>query len=89
MSNIENNFEGEKIILEDRKKLSMSGVSTVDGFSEQCLKLTVSGNKITVFGENLKITAFNKASGNLTAEGVVSEIKYNHKKVPFIKRIFK
>lgn len=89
MVNTQNNFEAEKILLEDRKRLSMTGVSTVDGFSEQCLKLTISGNKITILGDNLKITAFNKSTGNLMAEGTISEIKYNHKKAPFIKRIFK
>lgn len=81
--------ETEKVILEGRKKLSMTGVSTVDGFSEQCLKITASGNKVIINGENLKITSFNKNSGNLTAEGIISEFKYNHKKQPLVKRLFK
>ena len=82
-------IEAEKLILEARKKLSMTGVETVDGFSEQSLKLTVSGNKVIICGENIKITAFNKSTGNLSAEGTFTEIKYNHKKTPFIKRLFK
>ena len=82
-------LEQDKVILEGRKKLSMTGVQTVDGFSEQCLRLTVSGNKVIVNGENIKITAFNKSTGNLTAEGVVNEIKYTHKKQPVLKRLFK
>ena len=81
--------EAEKVVLESRKKLSMTGVSSVDGFSEQCLKLTASGNKVTVFGENLKITAFNKNSGNLVAEGVITEFRYNNKKTPLVKKLFK
>lgn len=89
MAQVDNNFESEKIILEGRKKLSMTGVSGVDGFNEQCLKLTVFGNKITILGENLKITAFNKNTGNLMAEGLITEMKYKHKKVPLLKRIFK
>ena len=81
--------ETEKVILEGRRKLSMTGVSAVDGFSEQCLKITASGNKVIINGENLKITAFNKNSGNLTAEGIITEFKYNHKKTPLVKRLFK
>ena len=81
--------EIEKIIIETRKKLAMTKVETVDGFTEQCLKLTVAGNKVTIFGENIKITAFNKTTGNLTAEGEFQEVKYNYKKTPLIKRLFK
>lgn len=85
----QNAIEAEKVILEARKKLSMTGVEAVDGFSEQSLKLTVAGNKVIIVGENIKITAFNKNTGNLSAEGTFTEIKYNHKKTPFIKRLFK
>ncbi len=84
-----NVLEQDKLVLEDRKRLSMTGVQTVDGFSEQCLRLTVSGNKVIVNGENIKITSFNKSTGNLTAEGLVNEIKYAYKKQPIIKRLFK
>ena len=81
--------EVEKFILEGRKRLSMTGVEAVDSFSEESLKLTVSGSKVFIFGENIKITAFNKSSGNLSAEGVFNEIKYNKKRLPLVKRLFK
>ena len=70
----------DKLCLECRKKLSMTGVETVDGFSEQTLKLTVNGGKVTINGKDIKITAFNKSSGNLTAEGTFNEIRYGDKK---------
>ncbi len=79
----------DQLSLEGRKRLSMTCVETVDGFSEQSLKLTVNGNKVQITGDNIKITAFNKASGNLSAEGDFCEIRYNYKKAPLIKRIFK
>ncbi len=81
--------EMDKLILEGRKSLQMTGVETVDGFSEQSLKLTVGGCKTQILGENIKITSFNKNNGNLSAEGEFFEIKYNYKKKPLIKRIFK
>lgn len=84
-----NQVELDKILLEGRKKLSMTGVDAVDGFSEQYLNLTVAGSRVKISGENIKITSYNKVSGTFNAEGVFNEIKYNSKKVPFVKRIFK
>ena len=89
MENKNQQTDLEKAVIEGRKKLSMTKVETVDGFTEQSLKLTVAGSKVFIVGENIKITAFNKTSGNLTAEGEFFEIKYNRKKVPVIKRLFK
>ena len=81
--------ECEKILLEGRKRLQMTCVETVDGFSEQTLKISVKGNKVIITGKNLKITAFNKQSGNLSAEGEITDIKYGGEKQSFIKRVFK
>lgn len=85
----EQNNSVERVLLECRKNLSISCVESVDGFNEQSLKLTVMGSKLIIVGENIKITAFNKASGNLCAEGNILEIKYQNKKAPVMKRIFK
>ncbi len=81
--------EQDQLVLDGRKRLSMTNVESVEGFSEQSLKLIVKGNRVQILGENIKITVFNKASGNLSAEGDFSEIKYNYKKAPLLKRIFK
>ena len=54
----QNGVNNEKLIIEGRKHLSLSGVESVDGFNEQCLKLTVLGNKMQILGENIKISAF-------------------------------
>jgi len=77
------------LTLDNRKRLSMTGVDAVDGFSEEYLKLTVAGDKVLINGEKIKITAYNKMNGNLSAEGKFIEIKYIGKKVPLLKRIFK
>ena len=79
----------ERLELDARKHLFLSGVETVDGFNEQMLKLTINGSKVQILGNNIKITAFNKANGNLNADGDFYEIKYLNKKEPLIKRIFK
>lgn len=84
----QNTFIG-KLILEGRSKLSMSDVNSVDSFTEEVLNLTVSNVKVKILGEKIKIASFNKESGTLLADGVFNEIKYNVKKQPLIKRIFK
>lgn len=86
---MQENKELDRVQLEGRKHLSMTGVESVDGFSEQQIKLSVNGSKVVIFGENIKITSFNKGTGNLTAEGLISSLKYDFKKPPLIKRILK
>lgn len=79
----------DKLMLEGRKRLSMTGVTSVDGFSENYLKLTVGSDKVTVNGQGIKITSYNKSNGNFTADGDFVEIKYGVKKQPVMKRLFK
>ncbi|MBO4251982.1 MAG: hypothetical protein J5911_04920 [Clostridia bacterium] len=86
---MENQLNTDKLEIIGRKRLAMSGVDAVDGFSEQVLNLTVLGNKVKISGEKIKITAFNKATGTLVADGVFNEIKYNAKKVSLVKRLFR
>ncbi len=86
---MQNQTEADKLVLEGRKKLSMTGVESVNSFSENFLKLSVAGKTVSVTGENIKIDVFNKATGSLSATGLFNEIKYNVQKQPFIKRIFK
>ena len=88
---MENNFNNmpDRLELIGRKKLTLIGVYSVDGFTEQWLKLTVNGNKVIITGDKIKITSYNKATGNLTAEGEFNGIKYDYKKQPLVKRLFK
>ena len=86
---MQNQVETESLILEDRKRLSLTGVESVDGFSETLLKLTINKSKVEIKGASIKITAFNKSSGNLSATGSFTDIRFNAKKQPLLKRIFK
>jgi len=84
-----NQVDLPKLCLDAQKKLNMSGVTAVDSFSENVLKLTVSGNRVTVSGDNIKITSFSKSTGSLTADGHFTSIKYEGSKSPIVKRLFK
>ena len=58
-------------------------------FSEQFIKLTVNKKRTVITGEGLKITVFNKSTGELVAEGDFFDIKFEGEKTPLIKRLFK
>lgn len=85
----QNQVESDRLVLDSRKNLSMTGVQSVDGFGDQFLNLTVYGNKVRILGENIKISSYNKSTGSFSADGIFNEIKYNYKKVPLVKRLFK
>lgn len=56
----------------------MSGVDSVKSFSSTRIELVLVENKLrlTIIGENLKISGFSKTSGSFTATGLVESVKY-------------
>lgn len=83
------NFNNESLILESRKRLCLTCVDAVNGFTDTYLSLTVNTKPLKIVGNNLKITTYNKSTGNLSCEGEIYEIKYEKKKPSLAKRIFK
>lgn len=83
------NVEQNTLQLDNQRKLTMTGVVSVDTFSPSQLKLSLEGKSVLVCGDNLKVVNFNKGQGNLLVEGIIFEIKFLNKKSPIIKRIFK
>jgi sporulation protein YabP len=63
--------------IEDRKKITMTGVESVEAFSPREIQLTVSGGKLTVAGSDLKIVNFSKENGGFFAVGKVDSVKYS------------
>ena len=76
-----------QLILEDRRALTVSGVSDVDSFDE----LTDLG-ELTVKGENLHINRLNLESGELMLEGHIQSLVYTEvhsRSGGFFGRLFK
>lgn len=72
--------ENHSVIIEQQKKISVSGVESVKAFSE--IKITLSligGEKLHVAGTDLKITGFVKGNGTFTAEGQITGVSYGGK----------
>ena len=79
-------------ILEDRKMLSVSGVSNVGSFDEETIVATTSCGELTVRGENLHITKLSLEIGELSIEGSINSLQYTdvlEKSGGFLSRVFR
>lgn len=57
------------IILEGRKRLSISGVTEIDSFDEQTVVLFCSDGQLAIRGDGLHINRIDVDSGELSLEG--------------------
>lgn len=82
----------QNVIIENRKKLNVSGVRQVNSFDEETILLDTALGRMTVKGENMKIENFNTDTGDLTASGTVHAVVYMAGRDSgggFISRIFR
>ena len=79
------------IIIEDRKKLTLSGVKDVISFDDETLLLETVIGRLTVKGAGLHIVNFDTASGDLFAEGKIYAAVYtsDEKNGGFFSRVFR
>ncbi len=64
------------IIMEDRKKLSVSGVKDIDSFDEQTIIAITEQGELTIRGWNLHITKLNLEQSELMVDGEISSLAY-------------
>lgn len=64
------------LILENKEKLSISGVSDVDTFDEGKIILFTEDDTLIVEGEELHIQKLDVANGELIIEGTIYAIQY-------------
>lgn len=79
------------IIIEDRKKLTLSGIKDVISFDDETLLLETVLGRLTVKGAGLHIVNFDTASGDLFAEGKIYAAVYtsDEKNGGFFSRVFR
>ena len=65
--------------MENRDKLSLTGVEDVSGFDESLVVLTTSMGELTVCGEGLHIERIDLDSGQLEVRGKVQELSYDER----------
>lgn len=80
------------IMLEDRRMLTVSGVSDVDSFDEQAVSVFTDMGELTVRGSNLHINKLSVEVGELTIEGNISALIYTDDAVKsggFFSKVFR
>lgn len=67
------------IILENRKTLSISGVTDVDNFDEKTILLYTNMGELTVRGQNLHVNSMSVETGEMSIEGDIWALVYGDK----------
>lgn len=77
--------------LEQNKTLYVSGVKNVPTFNDKQIVVDLGNQNLIVAGDNLNITTLDLDSGNLTALGRVTSLKYtaSHDAKSFFNKVFK
>jgi len=77
----ENKIDENKsnLMLESRKKLTLSGVVEVISFDEQKIDLTTNLGNLTIKGEELKMNKLDVQNGDVIIVGSISYMVYNGK----------
>lgn len=78
---VENKVDNNKcnLFLENRKKLTLSGVIEVISFDEQKIDLTTSLGNLTIKGEGLKMNKLDVQNGDVIIAGDIASVVYNGK----------
>ena len=64
------------LIMQERKKLSVSGVCEVDSFDEDEIIAETAMGELTIKGEDLRIAGFNRETGDMAVEGRLIALAY-------------
>ena len=80
------------LIVEDRRALTVSGVSDIDSFDDMSVVIFTDFGELTVKGEGLHINKLNIETGELTLSGQINSMEYSETQVKaggFFGRLFK
>ncbi len=70
----------QNIVLENRKKLSVSGVNDVLSFDDQVVMVDTELGLLTVKGENIRINKLSLDTAEVIIEGEISNLSYSQNK---------
>ena len=69
----------QNIILENRNKLSISGVNDVLSFDDQVVMIDTELGLLTVKGENIRINKLSLDTSEVIVDGEISSLTYSQK----------
>lgn len=70
----------QNLVLENRKKLSISGVNDVLSFDDQVVMVDTELGLLTVKGENIRINKLSLDTAEVIVEGEISSLSYSQNK---------
>ena len=70
----------QNLVLENRKKLSVSGVNDVLSFDDQVVIIDTELGLLTVKGENIRINKLSLDTAEVIVEGEISSLSYSQSK---------
>ena len=73
-------IRNQNIILENRKKLTISGITDVDSFDEKAVCLYTQLGELTIQGSELQIDSMSVETGDMIIEGEIDDIHF----LPFL-----
>ncbi|MBQ8209544.1 MAG: sporulation protein YabP [Clostridia bacterium] len=80
------------ISLEERRNLSVSGVTDIGSYDEQSITAETEQGELTIKGQNLHIIRMSVDAGELVVEGTVNALEYSEMRETgggFFSRLFK
>lgn len=88
MANLDAN---QNIIIENREKINITGVISVEEFDESTISCVTNKGNISLKGENLHVEKLDLENGELSITGVVYSLDYsdNHQAGGFLARLFR
>lgn len=87
----EKNQEPHELRLDNRARLSVSGVREVESFDETVVVLSTVRGLLIVRGENLQLQALSIDGGQVSVSGLIDTLSYEEaqKAGGFFKRLFR
>jgi sporulation protein YabP len=82
-----------KLTLENREKLTLTGIGKVHNANEHTISVEVNGTNLIIEGSQMQVSKLDVQSGNMEVLGIISVIKYNNSGARsaknFLNRVFK
>lgn len=88
-----NKFTNQSIILENREKLTVTGVIDIHSFDDELVLAQTDLGILTIKGDDLKMNKLNLDNNELIVEGRIGAVAYSDvtsgKKAGFMNKLFK
>ncbi|MGN0606436.1 MAG: sporulation protein YabP [Oscillospiraceae bacterium] len=93
MNEAKGKFTNHNVIMENRKSVSVSGVTDVDNFDEKTILIYTQMGELIISGKNLHVNSMSIETGEMTIEGEIYSLAYGdrdkHGPVSFLGKLFR